>query len=228
MKTGLQLIQGLECLTVKGEGSETAVIFLHGYGANMHDLFPLWQMWHQEKFDWYFPNGVQALPMGNYEGRAWFSIDIEKLEKAMREGTYRDMGSSIPPEFDDTLKQLEFLLTEIARKYKKVIIGGFSQGAMCATHLAMKNGLNLSGLVLLSGSLLARDRFPGMARGIPFYQSHGTGDPILPLSGAQELEEKLNSLNFQGKLKVFNGGHEIPPSVIQDVKDFLKQITDEA
>lgn len=226
MKTGFQQIQGIECLTVKGEEASTAVIFLHGYGANMHDLFPLWEMWHQEKFDWYFPNGVQSLPMGQYEGRAWFSIDIEKLERALREGTHRDMGKSIPPEFDDTLKQLEFLILEISQKYKKLIIGGFSQGAMCASHLVMKNGLHFDGLVLLSGSLLAEERFPNIAKALPFYQSHGSRDPILPLSGAKSLEDKLHSLNFQGKLSVFNGGHEIPASVIQEVKTFLKQFID--
>lgn len=226
MKTGFQEIQGIDCLTVKGEEASTAVIFLHGYGANMHDLFPLWEMWHQEKFDWYFPNGIQTLPMGQYEGRAWFSIDIEKLERALREGTHRDMGKSIPPEFDDTLKQLEFLILEISQKYKKLIIGGFSQGAMCASHLVMKNGLNFDGLILLSGSLLAEERFPNQAKALPFYQSHGSRDPILPLSGAKSLEEKLLSLNFKGKLSVFNGGHEIPTSVIQEVKSFMKQFID--
>jgi predicted esterase len=30
-------------------------------------------------------------------------------------------------------------------------------------------------------------------------------------------------LNFSGKLHTFNGGHEIPPSVIHEVKNFLQQ-----
>jgi phospholipase/carboxylesterase len=86
--------------------------------------------------------------------------------------------------------------------------------------------LPLAGLVLLSGNLLAQDRFSKAARGIPFYQSHGTQDPILPLAGAKELEKKLLGLNFQGKLHVFNGGHEIPLSVINEVKNFLSQLND--
>src|SRR5687767_5446130 len=98
MKPALESIAGVECLTVRAKEAKTAVIFLHGYGANMHDLFPLWELWHQDQFSWFFPNGVQSLPMGYYEGRAWFSIDMEKLERAMQTGTHRDMSQEIPVE----------------------------------------------------------------------------------------------------------------------------------
>lgn len=223
MTPSLTNIQGIETLQVLGDDASIGVIFLHGYGANMHDLFPLWEMWHAEKFNWYFPNGVESLPMGYYEGRAWFSIDMEKLEQSIREGTQRDMKGSIPPELDSTLTRLEHLITELSKKHKTIILGGFSQGAMCASHLAMKETLKIDGLILLSGALLAEERFPKAAKAIPFYQSHGTNDPILSIEGAKDLEHKLQSLNFAGKLHTFKGGHEIPPMVINDVKTFLSQ-----
>lgn len=223
MKVELTHISGIETLRVLGEDQGTAVVLLHGYGANMHDLFPLWELWHHEGFNWYFPNGVLPLPMGYYEGRSWFSIDMEKLEKAMREGTHRNMKDSIPPEFEQTLHQLELFLLEVSKKHQRVILGGFSQGAMCASHLAMKPNLKFDGLALLSGALLAESKMPVMAKGIPFYQSHGMRDPILSVEGAKDLEKKLLSLNFHGKLHTFNGGHEIPPSVIHEVKAFLEQ-----
>lgn len=223
MKTSRVDIVGVECLQVIGNDPDVAVVFFHGYGANMHDLFPLWEMWHKDKFNWYFPNGVQSLPMGYYEGRAWFSIDVIELERAMREGRTRDMKSRIPPELDTTLSMLENLVLEISKKHKTVILGGFSQGAMCASHLAMKESLKIDGLVLLSGALLAEEKFPKAAKAIPFYQSHGTMDPILSIDGAKDLEKKLQSLNFTGKLHPFHGGHEIPPQVINEVRNFLHQ-----
>src|SRR5262245_32970848 len=139
MKMSRTDVVGVETLIVEGDDPSVGVVFLHGYGANMHDLFPLWELWHEKSFNWYFPNGVLPLPMGYYEGRAWFSIDMEKLEKAMREGTHRDMKDSTPPELDSTLHQLELFLLEIQKKHKKVILGGFSQGAMCSSHLAMRD-----------------------------------------------------------------------------------------
>ena len=226
MKSQSETIAGIDCLTVKGQHAHTAVIFFHGYGANMHDLFPLWQMWHQEKFSWYFPNGVLPLPMGYYEGRAWFSIDIERLEQAIREGTHREMADAVPPEFDETLTRMSLFIKEVARTHSHVVIGGFSQGAMCASHLALKSDLNIDGLILLSGNMVASPRWPTNAKGMPFYQAHGSQDPILSLTGAKLLEEKLLACNFQGKLHVFSGGHEIPMSVINEVKAFLLQFNE--
>jgi phospholipase/carboxylesterase len=225
MKHELKVIQGIETLALESEGADTAVVFLHGYGANMHDLFPLWELWHRDSFNWYFPNGLQSLPMGYYEGRAWFSIDIAGLERAIREGRQREMAGYIPPELDDTLKQLESFFLDIMKKHKKLILGGFSQGAMCASHLAMKDSFAVDGLILLSGNLLAEERFPKAAKGIPFYQAHGTQDPILDMEGAKALERKLQSMNFQGKLHEFRGGHEIPPQVVKEVSQFLEQFT---
>lgn len=224
MKPLLKNIVGIESLCIENADAETAVVFFHGYGANMQDLFPLWEMWDNGKFNWYFPNGVLPLPMGHYEGRAWFSIDMEALDRAIRSGEFRDMAGSSPPELDATLLQQEQFLAELSKKHKKVIIGGFSQGAMCASHLALNVNIKLDGLILLSGNLLAEDRFPKSAKALPFYQSHGTRDPILPLEGAKLLEAKLKSLNFQGSLHVFEGGHEIPMKVINEVRTFLQQL----
>ena len=224
MKSSRIDLAGVEALSVLSTDPATAVVMLHGYGANMHDLFPLWQMWDDGKRNWYFPNGVQSLPMGYYEGRAWFSIDVAALERAMREGSHRDLSVAIPPEFDLTMKRLEAFLMEVSQRHERIILGGFSQGAMCASHLAMLPHLKIAGLILLSGNLLADSRFPQNAKGMPFYQAHGTSDPILPVSGAKLLEEKLHTLNFQGKMHLFPGGHEIPMEVIQGVKAFLTKL----
>lgn len=226
MKPELKNIQGVETLALESPDADTAIIFFHGYGANMHDLFPLWELWHRNQFNWYFPNGLQSLPMGYYEGRAWFSIDIAGLERAIREGRQREMAGYIPPELDQTLNQLEGFIMEIMKKHKKLILGGFSQGAMCASHLAMKDSFAVDGLILLSGNLLAEQKFPKAAKAIPFYQSHGTKDPILDMEGARALEKKLQGMNFQGKLSTFPGGHEIPPQVVKEVSVFLNQFSE--
>lgn len=218
-------IAGIDTLEVSGENKEVGVILIHGYGASMHDLFPLWEMWHQEGFNWYFPNGVLPLPGAYFGGRAWFSIDIAALEEAMRTGKLRDMKNNVPAEFDSTLAALETFVQEVSKRHKKLIIGGFSQGAMCSSHLAMNEKLNLDGLILMSGALIAQDKFPERVGGLPFYQSHGTQDQILSIQGGKDLHEKLGKLGFLGEFHEFRGGHEIPTSVLHGVKDFLKKFT---
>lgn len=223
MKQTLSVISGIELVEVTGDNPEVGVILLHGYGANMQDLLPLWKLWHKDNYSWYFPNGVMSLPMGHYEGRAWFSIDIQKFEESMRTGKARDLREMIPQEFNATLSQLENLVKEISKRHKKLIIGGFSQGAMCAVHLGMKSELKIDGLILLSGALIAVPKMSSPTVGLPFYQSHGTGDPVLSYEGAKALEKYLHDLNFTGSLHAFQGGHEIPTSVIQGVGTFLSQ-----
>jgi phospholipase/carboxylesterase len=224
MKPSIQRICDIDVLKVAQEDTDVGVIFLHGYGANMQDLFPLWQLWHQNHFTWYFPNGVGELPMQYYGGRSWFSIDMARLEAAMRSGLGRQMASEIPVELEATLNQLEKFILEISQKHKKIILGGFSQGAMCSSHLVLRDKLKIDGLVLLSGNLVAESLMKKPQKeGISFYQSHGTQDPILEVAGAKALEEKLKSFGFKGQLEVFTGGHEIPQSVIGSVKKYLSQ-----
>ena len=137
MKRELKNVQGVETIALEAEGADTAVIFFHGYGANMNDLFPLWELWHRDQFNWYFPNGLQSLPMGYYEGRAWFSIDLAGLERAIKEGRQREMGKYVPPELDATLGQLEVFILDIMKKHKKLILGGFSQGTVMSYALGL-------------------------------------------------------------------------------------------
>src|SRR5690606_23585762 len=96
----LKNISGIETLCVENKDPTTAIVLLHGYGANMQDLYPLWEIWDNKKYNWYFPNGILPLPMGHYEGRAWFSIDMEALDRAIRSGEFRNMAETIPPEID--------------------------------------------------------------------------------------------------------------------------------
>jgi len=222
MKPIIERIADIESISLLKEESDAAVVMFHGYGASMHDLFPLWEMWDNGKLSWYFPNGVLPLDMGGYGGRAWFSIDMEALNRAIQTGQTRNLAISVPHEFESTISAQVNFLKEIQKRHKKIIIGGFSQGAMCASHLALHPELDIEKLVLLSGNLMAMDRFPVAGKGIPFYQSHGDQDQILPIVGAKALEEKLKSYGFQGNLTTFRGGHEIPMNIIQEIKVFLQ------
>lgn len=222
MKPTFQEISGLEVLSTKHVGAKNAVILFHGYGANMHDLFPLVEVWGKESTDFYFPNGILKLEMGAWGGRAWFPIDMQKIQMYMMRGEHRNMDEEVPEGYDEVLNKLEKFVKEISHNYEKVIIGGFSQGAMCASHLLMRLE-KLSGVILLSGNLVNQKAL--LKKGtIPFYQSHGKGDAVLSFAGAQRLSKKLNDLGYQGSLDSFEGGHEIPMSVVNNVSAFLDRL----
>lgn len=222
MKSILETITGIECLSVKNVNARNVVIIFHGYGANMQDLFPLVEMWKKEGTDFYFPNGVLPLEMGQYGGRAWFPIDMQKLQAAMMKGEHRNMDDDRPQGSEEVLNKIQAFVEELSGKYEKVIIGGFSQGAMCSAHLMMRLK-KLDGVILLSGNLVYQEGLDKKGS-IPFYQSHGTQDSVLGFSGAQRLTKRLNDLGYQGSLDSFVGGHEIPMQVINNVSKFLDQL----
>lgn len=205
--------------------SNKAVVFFHGYGANMDDLAPL-QNYLDPKgvCHWYFPNGPVKIPFaGMWEGRAWFPIDMAELERAMQVGTHRRFSDKSPAEFLTSLSMMLETISELQKKHEHVIVGGFSQGAMLASHIASR--LPVEALVILSGTLLDQS---GLAqnyhtRSVPFFQSHGDQDPLLGLGEAKALYESLETKGFKGLWAPFRGGHEIPEGTLRALGAFLTQ-----
>ena len=212
----------LECKHIKGKTSKAVVLF-HGYGADMNDLAPLHQYLDpQGEWHWYFPNGQLRLDFG---GRAWFPINMAELERAMQLGTHRDFSGAASPEFGVAIEVMESFLKEISAQHPQLVIGGFSQGAMGASHLAARKNIALKGLVLLSSTLVDRaalENYP--TQDLPFFQSHGDSDPLLGAKAAQNLFDVLSAKGLEGIWTPFRGGHEIPMPVLNGLRSFLDKI----
>ena len=81
----------------------------------------------------------------------------------------------------------------------KLVIGGFSQGAMLTCDAVLHTGYPFAGLVQLSGNLLAQAVWSPLMpkrRGLPVFQSYGTQDEILPHIGAGEGEMLVCGLSL--------------------------------
>ncbi len=207
----------------KGQ-NKTAIVLLHGYGANMDDLAGLQNYLDPHQYShWYFPNGPVKIPFaGMWEGRAWFPIDMQELERAMQEGRHRRFSDKAPVEFLQSLFLMQDEIAQLQKNYERVVIGGFSQGAMLASHLASR--LPVDGLVILSGTLLDQKDLEQNyhSRPVPFFQSHGDQDQLLGLSEAKELYSVLEKKGFQGLWAPFRGGHEIPQNILKALESFLQ------
>ena len=202
-------------------GRSKAVIMLHGYGASMNDLAGLYSHLDTDAlYDWYFPDGVLATPFG---GRAWFPIDMQKLDEAMRSGTHRTFEEECPIEFVHTLEVLKSTINKIEVNYDEIILGGFSQGAMCSTHLMNKCSDKLKSVMLLSGKLLAKGKWEKEKRNVnlPVFCSHGASDPVLSFEGAKRLSSFLQENNHEVEFHEFDGAHEIPMDIINVGREFL-------
>lgn len=191
------------------------VVCLHGYGADMRDLAPLAQEIPVSRpLRWIFPDAPGRLEWG---GRAWFPIDVAAFEEAQRTGRPRDLSRSEPPGMGIAREAVASLLAELAVPPERLVLMGFSQGAMMAVDAAARGAASCAGVAALSGTLVdgtALARRAASKKGQRFFQSHGSVDPILGFAQALALEKTLLSAGWKGRLLRFEGAHGIPPEVL--------------
>lgn len=223
----LESISGLDVLTKKAVDAKMAVVLFHGFGAGANDLFPLNKYLQiDDAIDWYFPSGIIDVPLSpSVVGKAWFPIDAAAIEEAMSRGGFRDFKSKRPEGIDLAIEAVHGFYNELRKEYKTLIIGGFSQGSMLAADLCFSTIEKPDALVLLSGALINEEYWRPLipsCKGLPFFQSHGRGDSVLPFTGAEELFQMLKASGLEGVFLPFSGHHEIPLEVLVSLKSFLK------
>jgi len=109
----------------------------------------------------------------------------------------------------------------------RFILGGFSQGAMLTTDIALRLSKPPAGLCVLSGALINEAEWKRMAqeRGpLTVLQSHGLNDSILPFPMGAALRDLLLEYGADVDFVPFPGDHEIPPEVVQRMAMLLVRL----
>lgn len=219
---------GIDYLELPGDPEAGTIVLFHGFGANNEDLLSLSTVYSKERNPtWIFPNAPNKISVGFFDtGRIWFDIDISRLQKAFEEKNFEDIEEAFPEGIQPIREKLEQFLIELKIDPTRLIVGGFSQGAILAIELALYARECFRGLVIFSGTLIHKKIWSERAlhkTALPFLQTHGTDDTLLPLSLAKELNQVLQSSGLKGKFHEFDGGHEIDHSSLLNFKKFLIQ-----
>jgi phospholipase/carboxylesterase len=217
-------LAGINYVEAGDPTSPKKIIMLHGYGADMLDLYSLHDVIDSKgSFHWIFPNGIIDVPIGpQMMGKGWFNIDIPAFERLIRLGEFTKLK---PSGIDEARTRLEKFLKALNLDISNTYLGGFSQGSMLVMELLTESTIKPKGVLLLSCTLVNEERWlsqMSLRKGLKYYQSHGSQDPILPIQLAEKLHEKLEENGWDGFLQVFQGGHEIPQIVIADIISFLR------
>src|ERR1051325_288007 len=110
----------------------------------------------------------------------------------------------------------------------RLVLGGFSQGAMLSLDVALHRAAPPAGLVLMSGTLIAesvwRPRLPSL-RGVPVMMSHGRHDALLPYHIAEILRDRLRPAGAPADWRPSLGGHEIPRVAIDSAGKLLRGLS---
>jgi phospholipase/carboxylesterase len=205
--------------------SPTTVVLLHGFGAPGDDLVSLAEV-IDAPVRFVFPEAPLELGGLYGDSRAWWLLDLARLEDELRRGVPRDRRDEIPDGLPTARAQLLRLLDQVTSRLPtgKLVLGGFSQGAMLSLDVALHRTTPPDGLVLMSGTLVAASewepRFAKLA-GVPVLQSHGRADGLLPFGIAEVLRDKLRAAGATVEWHDFVGGHEIPMTVLAALTKFL-------
>jgi len=232
----------LKCSVIQSDTlDETAsglVILNHGFGASGDDLVDIGAMLMDDsetiaaRFRFVFPEApIDLAPMGMPGGRAWWPINMAKLAEINQTRDYSALTGICPPGMPEATSLLAAAVREMQSTFKvnasQTVLGGFSQGAMVSTHLALSATFNPALLALFSGTLLCQDEWNRLAISHPHcyvLQSHGIEDPVLPLATAKELAQLLTDAGFKLEFIEFHGGHTIPMNVLQRFSELLELI----
>ncbi len=216
-------------IVTEGDGPpRLVVVLLHGFGAPGDDLVSLAEWIDLPGVAWVFPEAPLALGGMYGDARAWWMIDMARLDRDVARGAHSDRSEEIPEGMAEARGQLIALLDavrdELGVADERVVLGGFSQGAMLSLDVALRTERAFAGLLLLSGTLLARQEWaPRMAAraGLRVLQSHGRRDAILPWAAAETLRDLLVAAGWRLDWIPFEGGHELPPPLLEELAEFL-------
>ncbi len=222
-------LAGLTTRIVGPADATTTVVLLHGFGAPGDDLVALAQYLDVPSVRFVFPEAPLELGGMYGDSRAWWLLDLARLEEELHRGAPRDRRGELPEGLPAAREHLSRLLDQLQARYQvepaQLVLGGFSQGAMLALDVALHREVPPSGLILMSGTLVAESawqpRLPRVA-GVPVLMSHGRNDMLLPFSIAEVLRDKLAAAGAAVDFHPFIGGHEIPASVLDAAAKFLR------
>jgi phospholipase/carboxylesterase len=234
-----QKIGQLDCVQAAfpdlDDAADAVVILCHGYGAPGHDLVPLapdvlGSSDQVRNVRFLFPAAPLEIDP-YYDARAWWPIDIERIQQLMARGEFREMSNSVPERLSlcrGMIDQIiEFAKEEFGVPAAKLIVGGFSQGAMLMTDVALNYPELLGGLIVWSGSLINAEAWTLAAARhdkLKIVQSHGTVDPILPFIGALALREMFESTGHDVNFVQFKGQHGIPAEAVTAARELIVDV----
>ena len=200
--------------------TRSAVVFLHGYGANGADLLGLADPLAEHLPDTLFvaPDAPESIP-GMPFGLQWFPIPW--IDGSSEEEAHRGLmtASADLNAFLDVLMVDEDLLPE------QVVLFGFSQGTMMALHVAPRREDALGGVVAFSGRLLSPELLSDEVQSRPpVLLVHGDADEVVPVQSLPQAAEALQGAGWQDVYAhIMKGtGHGIAPDGLSVALAFLR------
>ncbi|KEJ94613.1 alpha/beta hydrolase [Pseudosulfitobacter pseudonitzschiae] len=198
----------------------SAVVFLHGYGANGADLLGLADPLSEHLPDTLFvspdaPERIDGMP----NAFQWFPIPW--IDGSSEEEAERGMRAAV----EDVNAYLDALMVDEDLMPEQVALFGFSQGTMMALHVAPRREDALAGVVAFSGRLLNPEVLADeVVSRPPVLLVHGDQDDVVPPQSLPQAAEALQEAGWKDVFAhVMKGtAHGIAPDGLSISLAFLR------
>jgi phospholipase/carboxylesterase len=200
--------------------AKSLLVFLHGYGANGEDLLGLADVMgrHLPGVAFVAPDAPEQCVGGGF-GFQWFPIpwldgSAQAAAEAGLEAATADLNGF-----------LDARLAEEGLAPDRLVLVGFSQGAMMAMHVGPRRDREVAGIVAISGRLLRPEALAAEARvKPPVLLIHGDQDPVVPFSDMGKAGDALTAAGFPTYGHIMNGtGHGIAPDGVGMALQFIRE-----
>jgi phospholipase/carboxylesterase len=188
---------------------EGALVLLHGRGADERDLYPLLDAFDPERrLAGYTPRGPLSLPPG---GAHWYALGgIPTPEPATFWPSYEALGAwleALPVPLD------------------KVVLGGFSQGAVMSWALGLGKGRpRPAALVCLSGFQPVVEGLELDLDGLDGYPvaiAHGSLDPVIDAEWSRRARGTMEAAGASVLYREAPLPHTIDPRIVPELQAFV-------
>ncbi len=189
---------------------EGALVLIHGRGADERDLFPLLDALDpNRRLLGLTPRGPLALPPG---GAHWYRLG--------------GIPTPDPTTFFESLDALSRFLDELPFPPDRIVLGGFSQGAVMSFAVGLGAGRpRPAGIIALSGFV---PRVPGFSldleglSGYPIAVAHGSLDPVIPVAFGHEARDLLVGAGADVLWRESPLPHTIDPDLIPELEELAR------
>ncbi len=209
----------------KGE-VKALVIWMHGLGDSGHGFAPLVPELNLAEalgVKFVFPHApVQPITINNgLPMRAWYDIaSFDFNQRADEKGVL------------ESAEKLQALIDEQLEHYKltpdKLVIAGFSQGAVMAYHLGCRQKQPVAGILALSGYLSMADKLKTevteAAKQTPVLAMHGLQDEIVPCRLGKLSAERAKEAGLDVSWKDYPMQHNVCAEQVADISDWLHTV----
>jgi len=190
---------------------EGALVLFHGRGADEHDLFPLLDALDPERrLQGYTPRGPLALPPG---GAHWYVVPR--------------VGYPDPETFDVGYTAAAEWLDALPFPPERIVVGGFSQGAVMSYALGLGKGRpRPAALLALSGFIPTVDGWePDLEPPFPpIAIVHGVHDPVISVEFARAARAVLEEAGAEPLYRELPIEHWIDPAVLPELREVVSAI----